>query len=81
MPRNNRPINGRGNGADGESLNDRDAVAKRAYEIYQGRGGQDGADLDDWLEAERQLRQSLSDVTVPSPARSRKRRASDQTGL
>jgi hypothetical protein len=27
----------------------------RAYEIYQGRGEQPGWDLDDWLQAEREL--------------------------
>jgi hypothetical protein len=81
MPRTNRPTNGRGNGADGEPFNDRDAVARRAYEIYQSRGGQHGADLDDWLEAERQLRPGPSDVTGPARAKPRKRRASDQTGL
>ena len=31
-------------------------VERRAYEIYLQRGGQDGRDLEDWLEAERQLR-------------------------
>ena len=34
-----------------------DLVAKRAYELYEGRGGRHGADFDDWLEAERQIRQ------------------------
>ena len=33
-----------------------DEVARRAYEIYVGRGGANGCDVDDWLEAERQLR-------------------------
>jgi hypothetical protein len=32
-------------------------IAIRAYEIYQTRGGSDGADLDDWLQAERELSQ------------------------
>jgi hypothetical protein len=36
---------------------DRDRVAARAYEIYQERGGTDGMDLDDWLQAERELMQ------------------------
>jgi Protein of unknown function (DUF2934) len=36
-----------------------DQVAKRAYEIFESRGGRHGADLDDWLEAERQLKQSM----------------------
>ena len=34
-----------------------DLIAKRAYEIYEARGGQHGADFDDWLEAERQIKQ------------------------
>jgi len=29
-------------------------VAQRAYEIYESRGRIDGADLDDWLQAERE---------------------------
>ena len=35
---------------------DRDRLAQRAYELYLGRGGQDGRDLDDWLTAEQELR-------------------------
>ena len=31
------------------------AIARRAYELYQKRGGQGGHELDDWLEAERQV--------------------------
>ena len=66
MPRTKKPANGssdspkparaskKSNGA-ADDLNNPDAVARRAYEIYQRRGGNDGADLDDWLEAERQL--------------------------
>src|SRR5687768_4147444 len=34
---------------------DRNRVAARAYELYLRRGGGDGRDLDDWLEAEREL--------------------------
>ena len=30
-------------------------IAARAYEIYQERGGTDGSDLEDWLQAEREL--------------------------
>lgn len=30
-------------------------IAQRAYELYQARGGTDGHDLEDWLEARRQL--------------------------
>lgn len=30
-------------------------IASRAYELFVSRGREDGHDLDDWLEAERQL--------------------------
>jgi len=33
-----------------------DDVAQRAYELYIQRGGEHGYDLDDWLQAERELR-------------------------
>ena len=94
MPRMNKPSNGstdsprpprtpgRGNGAAGDQINNADAIAKRAYEIYLQRGAQHGADLDDWLEAERQLRPGRSDVTGPAPAKPRKRKtASEGSGL
>jgi hypothetical protein len=94
MPRPNKPANGatgsprptrastRGNGSGGERFNDPDAIAKRAYEIYLNRGGQHGADLDDWLEAERQLRPGASGVTGPVASKPRKRKgASEGSGL
>ena len=31
-------------------------IAERAYAIYLARGGADGYDLDDWLQAETQFR-------------------------
>jgi hypothetical protein len=34
----------------------RDAIAQRAYELYLARGRTDGHDLEDWLEAEHELR-------------------------
>ena len=33
-------------------------IAIRAYEIFQNRGGGHGADVDDWLQAERELIES-----------------------
>ena len=68
------------NGA-AEQPNDPEAVARRAYELYQRRGGNDGADLDDWLEAERELRPGPTDVTGPVPAKARKRKTPERTGL
>ena len=35
----------------------RDLVAMRAYELYLERGAGDGRELDDWLTAERELRE------------------------
>jgi hypothetical protein len=32
-----------------------DAIAKRAYELYEGSGRPDGRDVEFWLEAEREL--------------------------
>jgi len=31
-------------------------IRQRAYEIYLNRGGAPGSELDDWLQAERELR-------------------------
>ena len=90
MPRANKPSNGsaappkparqskKDNGA-AEPFNDRDAVARRAYEIYERRGGNHGADLDDWLEAERELRPGPSDATGPARAKPRRRKSSQET--
>ena len=36
---------------------EKDDIAQRAYEIYEERGRADGADVSDWLQAERELRQ------------------------
>jgi hypothetical protein len=75
MPRTSKPSNGGsapGNGGsapaksrrapirkpNGEIVAD-DLIARRAYEIYEARGGQHGADFDDWLEAERQVKTEL----------------------
>ena len=44
-----------GTQADNGNYSDAD-VARRAYEIYERRGGSHGRDFDDWLEAERELR-------------------------
>lgn len=32
-----------------------DIIARRAYELFEERGREDGHDLDDWLQAEREL--------------------------
>jgi hypothetical protein len=35
-------------------------VARRAYQLYERRGGEHGHDVDDWLQAERELRSGLT---------------------
>jgi tRNA 2-selenouridine synthase SelU len=35
-------------------------IARRAFEVYCSRGGQHGRDLEDWLQAERELRSQLT---------------------
>lgn len=34
-------------------------IATRAYELYEARGGEHGQDLDDWLQAERQIDEEI----------------------
>ena len=34
-----------------------DRIAQRAYERYEERGREDGHDMEDWLEAEREMRE------------------------
>jgi hypothetical protein len=35
-------------------------IAQRAYALYEARGREDGHDIDDWLEAERELLEERS---------------------
>ena len=53
----------------GETLDDqtiglnepkREEIERRAYEIFLERGGVDGSDQDDWLQAERELKEAQS---------------------
>jgi hypothetical protein len=48
-------------GAEIYTVTDHD-VARRAFEIFCARGAQDGHDVEDWLQAERELRGSLTAV-------------------
>jgi hypothetical protein len=34
-----------------------DDIARRAYQLYETRGGEHGRDLEDWFQAERELQQ------------------------
>ena len=43
-------------------------IRVRAYELYLERGGQDGNEVDDWVRAEKELRQrSKSDAAEANP--------------
>jgi hypothetical protein len=42
-------------------------VAKRAYEMYESRGGHHGADMHDWFEAEKQLAAASTRPTKGRP--------------
>jgi hypothetical protein len=54
-------------------------IERRAYEIYQARGGQHGNDIDHWLEAEKQLKPGPTSVTgsisAPRPKKAKKSEA------
>ncbi len=55
-----RPETGRSAPAasNGAGVVSREAIAARAYDLYLARGGGHGHDVEDWLTAERQLRES-----------------------
>lgn len=74
MPRGKKSANG-----DAQHFSEPEAIARRAYEIYQSRGAYDGADLDDWLEAERQLKPGPNDVTGPAPEKPKRRKTAPRT--
>jgi hypothetical protein len=44
----------------------KDKIAEKAYEIFKSRGGTPGRDLDDWLQAEKELaRSQKTGTTIP----------------
>jgi hypothetical protein len=47
-----------------ESRPEADRIAQRAYERYEARGREDGHDMEDWFEAERELQQGTSSNTT-----------------
>lgn len=59
-----------GNQANQSSLTEehpnQEAVARRAYELYQARGGEPGHELEDWLSAEQEV--TRKGQPVPSEA-------------
>ena len=46
-------------------------IARRAFELYQARGCQNGYDLEDWLQAEQELKDQRGSATVSRAARAK----------
>ncbi len=42
-----------------ESSPEPEEIARRAYQLYLERGGDPGRDFDDWLQAERELKERV----------------------
>ena len=60
-PRSKRPTARKGpvpaaSNANAKELALFERIAQRAYELYEQRGGQAGSELEDWLQAEREVR-------------------------
>ena len=56
-----RTVSTQSAGADGNSTNPTyDEIAEAAYHRYLKRGGNDGGDFDDWVEAEKELKSRRS---------------------
>ena len=50
---------------DEEERKRRDLIEKRAYEIYEARGGHHGFDREDWDQAERDVNGGTDEVLPP----------------
>ena len=45
-----------------ETLSLEERIRRRAHELYVQRGNQSGSELDDWLQAEQEIRQAEEDA-------------------
>ncbi len=52
------PAPARGKALQNETLSLEERVRRRAYELYVRRGNQSGSELDDWLQAEEEVRRA-----------------------
>ena len=59
-PASTRPPGTRPHRAAGVTEND---IARRAYDLYLARGGEDGHHIEDWLRAECELREAAENST------------------
>jgi Protein of unknown function (DUF2934) len=56
-------------------------IARRAYELYEARGREDGHDQEDWLQAERDLIEIEASTERPPAAVTPHRRKKDEAEL
>ena len=57
------PVAARAKAPDREMLSIEERIERRAYELYVQRGNQSGSELEDWLQAEAEVRQAQEDGT------------------
>ena len=57
------PVAARAKAPDSEMLSIEERIERRAYELYVRRGNQSGSELEDWLQAEAEVRQAQEDGT------------------
>jgi len=67
VPRSKRPTSRKGSSpaarnANAQALILHEQIAQRAYELYERRGRQSGYELKDWLQAEREIRSTISEM-------------------
>jgi hypothetical protein len=55
------PVPARAKAPDSEMLSIEERIERRAYELYVQRGNQSGSELEDWLQAEAEVRQTQED--------------------
>jgi hypothetical protein len=55
------PVATRAKAPDNEMLSIEERIERRAYELYVQRGTQSGSELEDWLQAEAEVRQATED--------------------
>ena len=53
----------------GSFSNNHEVIAQRAYALYLARGREDGHDVEDWLQAEREFREATSEEPTESVVR------------
>jgi hypothetical protein len=52
------PVAARAKAPDSEMLSIEERIERRAYELYVQRGNRSGSELEDWLQAEAEVRQT-----------------------